>query len=127
MNPAQGAATDPGKSGPPASVPDGVGFTADDRQRLRKTAEDIAWIRSHLTVRSLDAAVHTRSRVRKERHGRRWRREVLQVVNVLALAAVWLVLGVAAENRYGVAELVAAYGAELPEDAAVLLSGGDGG
>ena len=46
---------------------------------------------------------------------------------MLALAAVWLILGVAVENRFGVSELVAAYGAELPEDAAVLMPDGDGG
>ena len=98
-----------------AADPDGVSFTADDRQRIRKTAEDVAWLRSRHTVRSLDARAHERAKARNVRHGRRWRREVLQVINVLALAAAWLFVGVAAENRYGVAELVAAYGAELPE------------
>ena len=125
-DPARGAGSGGDKSEPPATDPDGVPFTADDRQRIRKTAEDVAWLRSRQTVRSLDARAHERAKAHNERHGRRWRREVLQGVNVLALAAVWLVLGVAVENRFGVSELVAAYGAELPEAAAV-LSDSDGG
>lgn len=126
-DPAPDAGTDSGKSRPPAADPDGVSFTADDRQRIRKTAEDVAWLRSRHTVRSLDARAHERAKARKERQGRRWRRAGRELAGVLTLAAAWLMLGVAAENRYGVAELVAAYGAELPETAAVLLPDDDGG
>ena len=125
-NPAQGAGDGPGGSGHPAPASEGAGFTADDRQRLRKAAEDAAWLRSRQTIRSLDTEAHGRARLRSEPHGRRWRRTGLEVVNVLALAAVWLVLGVAVENLYGVSELVAAYGAEFAEGIRV-PPGRDGG
>ena len=123
--PAQDAGPDRRGSGPPAPPPDGVGFTADDRQRLRKAAEDAAWLRSRQTLRSLDAEADDRARARGERHGRR-RRRAVEMAGVLALAAVWLALGVAVETLYGVSELVAAYGAELAGDVRV-LSGSDGG
>ena len=125
-NSADGAGPEPLEPGHAAPPPEGVGFTADDRQRLRKAAEDAAWLRSRQTVRDRDAEAQGRVKARRERHGRRWRRTGLETVNVLALAAVWLVLGVAVENLYGVSELVAAYGAELAGDVRV-LPGGDGG
>ena len=124
--PAQDTGPDGRRSGQPATAPENVGFTADDRQRLRKAAEDAAWLRSRQTVRDRDAEAHGRAKARRERHGRRWRRTGLETVNVLALAAVWLVLGVAVENLYGVSELVAAYGAELAGDVRI-PPGGDGG
>ena len=124
--PAQDAGPGPGKSGPPASVPDGVSFSADDRQRIRRTAEDSAWIRKHLTVRSLDAGAHERAKARKDGHGRRRRRAALKAAGIVALVMFGPFAGVMGENRYGIAELVAAYGAELPRDAAVPLpDGGD--
>ena len=124
--PSRGAGPSSAGSGPPAPNPDSVAFSAEDRQRIRKTAEDAAWIRSRLTVRSLDARAQERAKARKDGYGRRWRRASREAVSVLALAAVWLVLGVAVENRYGVSELVAAYGAELVKNARI-LPGGDSG
>ena len=123
--PAQDAGPDGRRPGQPETSPDGLGFTADDRQRLRKAAEDAAWLRSRHTIRSLDAEAHGRAKARSERHGRRWRRAV-EAASVLALAAVWLALGVAVETLYGVSELVAAYGVELARDVRV-LPGGNGG
>ena len=123
--PAQDAGPDGHRPGQPETSPDGLGFTADDRQRLRKAAEDAAWLRSRHTIRSLDAEAHGQARTRGERHGRRWRRAA-EAASVLALAAVWLALGVAVETLYGVSELVAAYGVELARDVRV-LPGSDGG
>ena len=122
----RGAVPSPGESGQPATDPDGVAFSAEDRQRLHKTAEDAAWTRSHLTVRSLDARAHERAKARKEKHGRRWLRSGLKAAMILALAVLGPVLGVMGESRYGIEELVSAYGAELDEDARI-LPGGDGG
>ena len=110
----------------PASDADGVAFTAEDRQRLRKTAEDVAWIRSRQTVRSLDAEAHARARARREQQGRRWRRSGLKAAGIVALAVFGPILGVMVESRYGIEELVGTYGAELAEDARI-LPGGDGG
>ena len=124
---AQDARTGSGKSGPPAADPDGVGFTADDRQRLRKSAEDSAWIRKHLTVRSLDAGAHERTKARREGHGRRWRRSGLKAAGIVALAAFVSVLSAMAEYRYGVVNFASVLGAERPGDTAVLVLDGDGG
>ena len=77
-DPAPDAGTGSDKSGTPAPDPDGVSFSADDRQRIRKSAEDSAWIRKHLTVRSLDAGAHERAKARREGHGRRRRLSRLQ-------------------------------------------------
>ena len=125
-DPAHGAGTDHHGSGHLATDPDGVAFTAEDRQHLRRTAEDTAWIRSRLTVRSLDAEAHARAKARRDGHDRRWQRFGLKAAGYVAVAMIGQVLGVAVEHRYGVTELVAAYGAELAEDARI-LPGGDGG
>ncbi len=124
--PAQDAGPDRHGSGPPAPPPEDVGFTADDRQRLRKAAEDAAWLRSRQTIRSLDAEAQGRAKARREERGRRWRRTGLWAAGVLALAVFGPVLGVMGEYRYGVVDLASVLGAELPEDAR-LLPGGDGG
>lgn len=124
--PAQDAGPDRHGSGPPAPPPDGAGFTADDRQRLRKAAEDAAWLRSRQTIRSLDAGAHGRARERREQHGRRWRRTGLWAAGVLALAVFGPILGVMGEYRYGVVDMASVLGAELPEDARI-PPGGDGG
>ncbi len=108
------------------AAPEGFGFTADDRQRLRKAAEDAAWLRSRHTIRLLDAEAHGRAKARRERRGRRWRRTGLKAAVVLALAVFGPVLGVMGEYRYGVVDVASVLGAELPGDARV-LPGGDGG
>ena len=108
------------------STPDDAGFTADDRQRLRKAAEDAAWLRSRQTIRSLDAEAQARLRARRERRGRRWRRTALKAAGVLVLAVFGPILGVMGEYRYGVVDLASVLGAELAEDARI-LPGGDGG
>ena len=110
----------------PASDADGDAFSGEDRQRLRKTAEDVAWIRTSLTVRSLDAEAHARARARREQQGRRWPRSGLKAAGILALAVFGPVLGVMGEYRYGVVDLASVLGAELAEDARI-LPGGDGG
>ncbi|MCY4502182.1 MAG: hypothetical protein OXE57_11545 [Alphaproteobacteria bacterium] len=122
----QDAGTGAGGSGLPASGPAGAGFTADDRQLLRRTAEDAAWTRSHMTVRSLDARAHERAKARGEKHGRGWLRSGLRAAAVLALAVLGPALGVMGESRFGIEELVSAYGAELDENARILPDG-DGG
>ena len=120
--------TDPAQdAGPPAPNPDGVSFTADDRQCIRQSAENTAWIRSHLTVRSLDARAHERAKTRRDGQDRRRRRSGLKTAGIVARVMFGPFAGVMGENRYGIAELVAAYGAERPEDAAVPLPDGDGG
>ena len=124
-DPGQDAGPGPGKSGRPAA-PDSVAFSADDRQLLRKSAEDAAWTRSHLTVRSLDARAHERAKARKEKHGRRWLRSGLNAAVILALAVLGPVLGVMGEYRYGVVDMASVLGAELAEDARILPGGGDG-
>ena len=126
-DPAQDAGTNPGKSGPLAADPDGVVFSAEDRQRIRKTAEDVAWLRSRQTVRSLDARAHGRAKARRDGQGRRRRRSGLKAAGIVALAAFVSVLSVMGEYRYGVVDRASALGAELPEDAAVLPPDGDGG
>ena len=123
-DPAQGAGPGPGESGRPAPGPDGAGFSADDRQRIRKTAEDAAWIRSHLTVRRLDARAHERAKARKEKHGRRWLRSGLKAAAILAFAVFGPVLGVMGEYRYGVVDMASVLGAELDEDARIPPGGG---
>ena len=125
-DPGQDSGTGAGGSGPPASALDGAGFTADDRQLLRRTAEDAAWTRSHMTVRSLDARAHERAKARGEKHGRGWLRSGLRAAAVLALAVLGPALGVMGESRFGIEELVSAYGAELDENARILPDG-DGG
>ena len=110
----------------PANSADGAGFTAEDRQRLRKAAEDAAWLRSRQTIRSLDAEAQARSRARRERHGRRWRRTGLKAAGVLLLAVFGPILGVMGEYRYGVVDMASVLGAELPEDARILPGGDDG-
>ena len=125
-DPAQDSGTGADGSGPPATAPDGAGFTAEDRQLLRKSAEDAAWTRSRLTVRERDAEAHTRVRMRRQKPARRWRRAVVEAVGLVVVAAVWLAVGVSTEHRYGVADLLAAYGFELARDAAVLPDGNGG-
>ena len=127
--PADRAANPVPASGRPVELltgADRIAYGTEDRTLMRRMAADVAWLRSRQTVRDRDAEAQGRVKARRERHGRRWRRTGLETVNVLALAAVWLVLGVAVENLYGVSELVAAYGAELAGDVRV-LPGGDGG
>ncbi len=124
-DPGQDAGPGPGESGPRASGPDSVGFTAEDRQRLRKAAEDAAWLRSRQTIRSLDAEARERANARRERHGRRWRRAGLKAAVILALAVLGPALGVMGESRFGIEELVSAYGAELDGNARILPGGGD--
>ncbi len=109
----------------PASDADGDAFSGEDRQHIRKTAEDVAWIRTRLTARSLDAEAHDRASARGEGHGRR-RRTGLKAAGIVALAVFGPILGVMVESRYGIEELVGTYGAELAEDARI-LPGGDGG
>lgn len=118
-----GAAPRPGNE---QAAPEGIGFTADDRQRLRKAAEDAAWLRSRQTIRLLDAEAHGRAQARRKEHGRRWRRTGLKAAVILALAVFGPVLGVMGEYRYGVVDVASVLGAELPGDARV-LPGGDGG
>ncbi len=118
-----GAAPRPGNE---QADPEDAGFTADDRQRLRKAAEDAAWLRSRQTIRLLDAEAHGRAKARRKGHGRRWRRTGLKAAVVLALAVFGPILGVMGEYRYGVVDMASVLGAELPEDARV-LPGGDGG
>ena len=125
-DPVQDAGPGLGEPESPASVPDAIGFTADDRQRIRKTAEDTAWIRSHLTVRSLDARAHDRAKARRDGGGRRWRRAGLKAAGIAALAAAWSVLCVMGEYRYGVMNFASVLGAERPGDARILPNG-DGG
>ncbi len=125
-DPAQDSGTGADGSGRPATTPDGAGFTAEDRQLLRKSAEDAAWTRSRLTVRERDVEAHERAKARKEKHGRRWLRSGLKAAAILVLAVLGPVLGVMGESRYGIEELVSAYGAELDGDARI-LPGGDGG
>ena len=125
-DPAKDAGPGPRETGQPAPDPDGVSFSADDRQRIRKSAEDAAWIRSRLTIRSLDAEAHARAMARSEQHGRRWRRSGLKAAVILALAVFGPVLGVMGEYRYGVVDMASVLGAELIEDARVLPDG-DGG
>ena len=124
-NSADGAGPGPLEPGHAAPPPEGVGFTAEDRQRLRKAAEDAAWLRSRQTIRSLDAEAQARSRARRQRHDRRWRRTALKAAVVLALAVFGNLLGVMGEYRYGVVDMASVLGAELPEDARIPL-GGDG-
>ncbi len=126
-DPAPDAGTGSGKAEPPASVPDGVVFSAHDRQRIRKTAEDVAWLRSRQTLRSLDAGAHERAKARKERHGRQWCRAGLKAAGIVALAAFVSVLSVMGEYRYGIVNFASVLGAELPRDTAVLLPDGHGG
>ena len=109
-----------------ATAPENVGFTADDRQRLRKAEEDAAWLRSRQTIRSLDAQAQGRAKARRERNGRRWRRTGLWAAGVLALAMFGPILGIMGEYRYGVVDLASVLGAELPGDARI-APGGDGG
>lgn len=123
-NPAQRVGPGPGEPEPPAPDPAGVWFSAEDRQRLRKSAEDTAWIRSHLTVRSLDARAHERAKARKSEQGRRRRRTGLKAAVILALAVFGPVLGVMGEYRYGVVDFASVLGAELPEGGLVLPDGG---
>ena len=123
-DPGQDAGPGPGESGPPASAPDGVSFSAEDRQRIRKTAEDAAWTRSHLTVRSLDARVHERAKARKEKHGRRRLRSGLKAAAMLAFAVFGPALGAMGEYRYGVVDMASVLGAELDEDARIPPGGG---
>lgn len=118
-----GAAPRPGNE---QAAPEGIGFTADDRQRLRKAAEDAAWLRSRQTIRLLDAEAHGRAQARRKEHGRRWRRTGLKAAVILALAVFGPVLGVMGEYRYGVVDVASVLGAELPGDARV-LPGGNGG
>lgn len=125
--PAQDSGTGSGRSGPPAPDPDGVWFTAEDRQRIRKTAEDVAWLRSRHTVQSLDARAHERAKARRERHGRQWRRAGLKAAGIVALAAFVSVLSAMGEYRYGIVNFASVLGAERPGDTAVLLPDGDGG
>ena len=125
-DPAQDAGRGSGKSGTPAPDPDGVVFSADDRQRIRKTAEDVAWLRSRQTVRSLDARAHERAKARRDEQGRRRRRSGLKAAVILALAVFGPVLGVMGEYRYGVVDFASVLGAELPEGGLVLPDG-DGG
>ena len=108
------------------STPDDAGFTAADRQRLRKAAEDAAWLRSRQTARDRNAEAHARAKGRRERHGRRWRRAVVNAVAVVALAAVWLAAGVALERRHGVGDLAGALGAGLAGKVRILTGGDDG-
>ena len=122
----QDAGTGAGGSGLPASGPAGVGFTADDRQLLRRSAEDAAWTRSHMTVRSLDARAHERAKARGEKHGRGWLRSGLRAAAILALAAFVSVLSAMGEYRYGVVNMASVLGAELDEDARI-PPGNDGG
>ena len=116
----------PGESGPPATEPDGVSFSAEDRQQIRKSAEDAAWTRSHLTVRSLDARAHERAKARREKHGRRWLRSGLKAAAILAFAVFGPALGAMGEYRYGVVDMASVLGAELDEDASI-PPGNDGG
>ena len=116
-----------GKSVPTAPDPDGVSFSADDRRRIRESAENTAWIRSHLTVRPLDARAHERAKARKDGQDRRGRLSRLQIAGIVALVLFGPFVAIMGENRHGIVELVAAYGAELPEDIPVLLPDGDGG
>ena len=125
-DPAQDSGTGADESGRPATAPDGAGFTAEDRQLLRRSAEDAAWTRSRLTVRERDAEAHTRVRMRRQKPARRWRRAVVEAVGLVVVAAVWLAVGVSTEHRYGVADLLAAYGFELARDTAVLPDGNGG-
>ena len=125
-DPAQDSGTGAGGPGPPAAAPNGVGFSAEDRQLLRKAAEDAAWLRSRQTIRSLDAGAHGRVKARREQHGRRWRRTGLKAAAILALAVFGPVLGVMGEYRYGVVDIASVLGAELDENARI-LPGGDGG
>ncbi len=124
--PAQDAGPGGRRPRQPETSPDGLGFTADDRQRLRKAAEDAAWLRSRQTIRSLDAEAHGRAQARREERGRRWRRTGLKAAVILALAVFGPVLGVMGEYQYGVVDMASVLGAELAEDARV-LPGGDGG
>ncbi|MCY3669616.1 MAG: hypothetical protein OXH14_00855 [Alphaproteobacteria bacterium] len=124
MDPAQDARTGSGESGPPATDAAGVSFSADDRQRIRKTAEDVAWLRSRQAVRSLDARAHERAKARKNEQGRRRRRTGLKAAVILALAVFGPVLGVMGEYRYGVVDFASVLGAELPEGGLVLPDGG---
>ena len=123
-DPAKDAGPGLRESGPPATEPDGVAFSDDDRQRLRRIAVDAAWTRSHLSFRSLDASAHERAK-RQKRHGRRWRRSGLKAAMILALAVFGPALGAMGEYRYGVVDLASVLGAELAEDARI-LPGGDG-
>ena len=125
-DPARDAGPGPGEPEPPASVPDGVVFSADDRQRIRKTAEDTAWLRSRHTDRSLDAEAHARATARKDKQGRRRRRSGLKAAVILALAVFGPLVGVMGEYRYGVVDFASVLGAELPEGGLVLPDG-DGG
>ncbi len=125
-NPGQDAGPGPGESGPPATEPDGVSFSAEDRQQIRKSAEDAAWTRSHLTVRSLDARAHERAKARREKHGRRWLRSGLKAAAILAFAVFGPALGAMGEYRYGVVDMASVLGAELDEDASI-PPGNDGG
>ena len=120
-NPAQDAGPGPGGSGQPAPGPDGVGFTADDRQLLRKSAEDAAWTRSHLTVRSLDARAHDRAKARKDGHGRRRRGTRVIAASCWTLAVALPLLGVVAEDRYGVIDRTALLVASLDDYARTAL------
>ena len=124
--PVPSARPEPAESGHAVPSPDGLGFTADDRQRLRKAAEDAAWLRSWQTIHLLDAEAHSRAQARRDGHGRRWRRTALKAAVVLALAVFGPILGVMGEYRYGVVDLASVLGAELPEDARI-APGGDGG
>ena len=110
-----GAALGPGGSGQPVPDPDGIGFTADDRQLLRRSAEDAAWTRSHMTVRERDVEAHERAKARKDGHDRRRRgtRTIAASCGVLAVALP--LLGVAAEERYGVMDRAALLVASLDD------------
>ncbi len=124
--PVPSARPEPAESGHAVPSPDGLGFTAEDRQRLRKAAEDAAWLRSRQTIRLLDAQAQGRAKARRERQGRRWRRTGLWAAGVLALAVFGPILGVMGEYRYGVVDRASVLGAELPEEVRV-LPGGNGG
>ena len=124
---AQGAGPGPAGSRHPVSDPGGVSFTAEDRQRIRKMAEDVAWLRSRQTVRSLDARAHERAKARKDERHRRWHRSGLKAAGIVALAVSGLLVGVMGEYRYGVMNFASVLGAERPGDAAVLPPDGNGG
>jgi len=118
-SPDAGAPEDGKETPAPADSGQDAGFTADDRQLLRRSAEDAAWTRSHMTVRSLDARAHERAKARGEKHDRGWLRSGLRAAAILALAAFVSVLSAMGEYRYGVVNMASLLGAELDEDARI--------
>ncbi len=114
--PSRSVAKTPGDGGTPSPDPardagqsglaDGVSFTAADRQRLRQSAEDSAWIRSHLTIRSRDARAHARAHERARRDVQSCRRRGI-AASCLVLAVALPLLGVTAEDRYRVIDRAA--------------------